>query len=53
MTPVRAAFAAAGFTEVSLRSFDVRDDRTALGVVRFEGPPMPLAPSDRWFTFAG
>ncbi len=53
VTPVREAFAAAGFTEVSIRSFDVHDDRTALGVVRFDGEPMPLGPRQTWFTFQG
>jgi hypothetical protein len=53
VTPVREAFTAAGFTEVSIRSFDVDDDRTALGVVRFDGPPEPLGPGQRWFTFVG
>lgn len=53
VTPVREAISAAGFAEVSIRSFDVNDDRTALGVARFEGPPVPLGPSGRWFTFVG
>lgn len=53
VTPVREAFAAAGFTEVSIRSFDVQDDRTALSVVRFDRAPMPLGPRQRWFTFVG
>jgi len=53
VTPVRTAFSAAGFAEVSIRSFHVEDDRTALGVVRFDGPPMPLGPRERWFTFVG
>jgi hypothetical protein len=53
VTPVREAFAAAGFAEVSLRTFDVEDDRTALGVARFDGPPAPLGPQELWFTFVG
>jgi hypothetical protein len=53
VTPVREAFAAAGFTEVSIRSFDVQDDRTALGVVRFGRAPVPLEPRQTWFTFVG
>jgi len=51
VTPVREAFAAAGFDEVSTRSIDVQDDRTTLGVVRFDGPPAPLGPTERWFSF--
>jgi hypothetical protein len=53
VTPVREAFSAAGFAEVSTRSFDVEDDHTALGVVRLDGPPVPLGPRETWFTFAG
>ncbi|CAA9321495.1 MAG: hypothetical protein AVDCRST_MAG29-344 [uncultured Nocardioidaceae bacterium] len=53
VTPVRTAFSAAGFAEMSIRSFDVEDDRTALGVVRFDGQPVPLGPLERWFTFVG
>ena len=53
VTPVREAFSAAGFTELSLRSFDVQDDGTALGVVRYDGAPMPLDPRQTWFTFVG
>jgi hypothetical protein len=53
VTPVRTAFSAAGFAEVGIRSFDVEDDRTALGVVRFDGPPVPLGPRETWFTFVG
>jgi hypothetical protein len=53
VTPVRQAFSAAGFTEVSIRSVDVEDDRTTLGVVRFDGPPEPLGPRQTWFTFVG
>jgi hypothetical protein len=39
--------------EVCVRSFDVEDDRTALGVVRLDGPPVPLGSRDTWFTFVG
>jgi hypothetical protein len=53
VTPVREAFAGAGFAEVSIRSFDVADDRTALGVARFPGPTAPLTPGQTWFTFIG
>jgi hypothetical protein len=53
VTPVREAFSAAGFAEVSIRSFDVEDDRTALGVVRYDRPPAPLGPRKTWFTFVG
>jgi len=53
VTPVRQAFAAAGFTELWVRSFDVEDDRTALGVVRFDGAPLPPGPAQTWFTFVG
>lgn len=53
VTPVREALDAAGFSEVSIRSFDVQDDRTALGVVRYDGPPVPLGPRQTWFTFVG
>src|SRR4051794_25150326 len=44
VTPVRRAFSAAGLAEVGIRSFDVADDHTALGVVRFDGPPAQLGP---------
>jgi hypothetical protein len=53
VTPVREAFSAAGFAELSLQSFDVEDDRTALGVVRYDGPPVRLGPPETWFTFVG
>src|SRR3954451_21273450 len=53
VTPVRRAFSAAGFAEVCIRSFDVEDDHRALGVVRFDGPPVPLGPRETWFTFVG
>jgi len=53
VTPVREAFATAGFAEVSTRSIDEKEDRAALGVVRFDGPPAPLGPTERWFTFRG
>ena len=53
VTPVREAFSAAGFAEVSIRPFGVEDDRTTLGVVRFDGTPVELRPDERWFTFVG
>jgi hypothetical protein len=51
--PVRNALSAVGFTEVSIRSFDVEDDHTALGVVRFDGSPVPLGRPETWFTLVG
>ena len=53
---IRSWFAEAGFTEVdyaSLASAADRADRsvTALGVVRYDGPPQPLIPGQRLFTF--
>ena len=53
VTPVRRAFSVPGFAEAGIRSFDVEDDRTALGVVRYDGPPMPIGPKQTWFTFVG
>jgi len=53
VTPVREAFSDAGFAEVSIGSFDMEDDRTALGVVRYDGPPAPFEPTTTWFTFVG
>lgn len=53
VTPVRKALSAAGFDEVCLRTVDVEDDRTALGVVRYDGPLVPLGPEELWFTFVG
>lgn len=53
VTPVRDALTAAGFTELSLTPFDVDDDHTALGVVRYDGPPVPLQRGATWFTFVG
>jgi hypothetical protein len=53
VTPVREAFTAAGFAEVSLRAFDVADDRTAIGVARYDGPPVLRGPRETWFTFVG
>jgi hypothetical protein len=46
------AFVAAGFAEVCTRSFDVEDDRTSLGVVRFNGP-VSFGPRQICFTFVG
>jgi hypothetical protein len=53
VTPVRRAFSTAGFAEVGIRSFDVEDDHTALGVVRYHGPMVPLGSTETWFTFVG
>lgn len=53
VTPVREAFAGAGFAEVSRTPFDVDDDHTALGVVRYDGPAVPLERGGQWFTFVG
>ncbi len=53
VTPVREALAAAGFGEVSVTPFDVGDDCTALGVVRYDGPAVALERGVPWFTFVG
>ena len=53
ITPVRAALAGAGFGEVSVTPFDVGGDHTALGVVRYDGPAVPLERGGQWFTFVG
>jgi hypothetical protein len=47
---VRAHFAAAGFTEVEYATLD-RDSFPAVGVVRYDGPAMPLRAGERMFTF--
>lgn len=47
---VRAAFAAAGFTELD-HGTDEHGHRPAVGVVRYDGPSVPLAPGRVWFTF--
>lgn len=47
---IRAAFAAAGFTELDYATLD-RDGLPALGAVRYDGAPCPLVPGQHWFTF--
>jgi hypothetical protein len=47
---VRVAFRAAGFTELE-HATDERGHRPAVGVVRYDGPPVPLEPGRTWFTF--
>ncbi|HWJ53622.1 MAG TPA: SAM-dependent methyltransferase [Propionibacteriaceae bacterium] len=47
---VRARFAAAGFTELAYETLD-RDGRPALGVARYDGPPVDLMPGQPLFTF--
>lgn len=47
---VRAWFGAAGFTELDYATSD-RGHRPALGLVRYDGPPRPVHPGQRWFTF--
>ena len=47
---VRAAFREAGFTELD-HATDESGHRPAVGVVRYDGPPVPLEPGRTWFTF--
>jgi hypothetical protein len=47
---VRARFAAAGFTELDYATLDA-DSFPAVGVARYDGPPMPLPTGKRLFTF--
>ena len=47
---VRSEFASAGFAELSYEALDA-GSRPAVGVVRYDGPPLPLAPGWRVFTF--
>jgi hypothetical protein len=47
---VRARFAAAGFTELDYTTLD-SDTWPAVGVVRYDGPPMPLPTGEQLFTF--
>jgi hypothetical protein len=47
---VRARFAAAGFLELAYETLE-RDGMPALGVVRYDGPPVDLVPGRRLFTF--
>lgn len=47
---VRSDFRAAGFTELAYSTLD-RGGRPAVGVVRYDGPPVALLTRRRWFTF--
>jgi hypothetical protein len=47
---VRARFAAAGFAELAYDTLD-EDTLPAVGVARYDGPPVPLQPGRRLFTF--
>jgi hypothetical protein len=47
---VRSWFGAAGFTEIGYVTLD-RGSRPAIGVVRYDGPPVALVPGRRLFTF--
>lgn len=47
---VRARYGAAGFTEVAYETSGEAGG-AAFGVVRYDGPPVPLAPGRRFFTF--
>lgn len=47
---VRARFAAAGFTELDYATLD-SDSWPAVGVVRYDGPPVPLPTGIQLFTF--
>ena len=47
---VRAQFATAGFAELAYETLE-RDGMPALGVVRYDGPPVDLAAGERLFTF--
>lgn len=47
---VRARFAAAGFTELDYVTLD-RDSWPAVGVARYDGPPMPLPTGTQLFRF--
>jgi hypothetical protein len=47
---VRARLAEAGFTELEYATSG-GDDAAALGVVRYDGPPVPLQPGQPLFTF--
>ncbi|MGL5929405.1 MAG: hypothetical protein ACRCY8_10745 [Dermatophilaceae bacterium] len=53
IAPVRRLFAAAGFSERETLPFDVDEARATLGVVRYDGPPVPLLARHQWFRFAG
>lgn len=47
---VRALFAEGGFSEIGYKTRDV-DGMPAPGAVRYDGPPQPLVPGQRWSTF--
>lgn len=47
---IRARFAVAGFTELDYATLD-RDSWPAVGVVRYDGPSMPLPTGKQLFTF--
>lgn len=49
-TEVRAWFTAAGFEELDHAALE-DGSRPALGAVRYDGPPRPVVPGRRWFTF--
>ena len=48
---IRNWFADAGFSDVDYATVDVDGSRPALGVVRYDGPPVELAPGRHLFTF--
>jgi len=45
---VRAGFRANGFTELDYQTTDI-GSRPAVGVARYDGPPIPLEPGQAWF----
>jgi hypothetical protein len=47
---VRARFTAADFTELDYATLD-RDSWPAIGVVRYDGPPIPLPTGTQLFSF--
>lgn len=47
---IRAWFVAAGFSELDYATLE-RGSRPAVGVVRYDGKPQPLARGERLFTF--
>jgi hypothetical protein len=47
---VRARFTAAGFTQLDYATWD-SGTRPAVGVLRYDGPPMPLPTGTQLFTF--
>lgn len=48
---IRSWFADAGFADVDYATVDIDGSRPALGVVRYDGPPVELAPGRHLFTF--